>query len=329
MTGASATCARVWQSWLPNSRTGAGRLLLAVPAALAGVALAWVLARPDGSDAAAAIRVLSDLLGSTVLGLCVLDLLQRRDRRPVIARSRLWRPIAAAAGAWSVTEAVLLVAAAAQAASVTAGTLTPSAFGRFVAQINVGQLGAAAVAAAAGVTVAAAAAYRRDAHWSLTPFAAVAAVALLMRPVSGHMSTQTLGSVLVAVHVLAAALWLGPLIALTLLLRRRGEWATLLPRYSDLAWKCVAALTVTGVVTAAARLGGLDALVGTGYGRILLAKTLGLLALVALGWWWRRTWVPAAAAHRTAERSSLRNAVIEVTALAFVFGLAAALATTG
>lgn len=329
MTGGSAARAPFWQLWPPERRTGAERLLLAVPAALAGVGLAWLLAAPAGPDAAATIRVLADLLGSTVLGLCVLDLLQRGDRRPAVPRPLLWRPLAVTAGAWAVTEAALLVAEAAQTSEVAAGALSPAAFGRFVAQISVGQLGAAAVACTVAVAAVAAVGYRRGAQWPLTPIAAVAAVALLARPVTGHMSAQTLGSVLVAVHVLAAALWLGPLLAMALLLRGRGAWATLLPRYSDLAWKCVAALAVTGVVDAAVALGGVGALVDTGYGRILLAKAVGLAGLTALGWWWRRTWVPAAAGHRTPERDSLRRATVEIAALAVVFGLAAALATTG
>lgn len=329
MTGGFAARARVWLSWLPNSRTGAERLLLTVPAGLAGVALAWALATPDGPDASAAVRVFADLLGATVLGLCVLDLLQRGERRPVVPRSRLWRPLAITAGAWALTEVALLVAAAAETSETAAGTLTPGDFGRFVTEISVGQLGVAAIVCTTAIAVAATVAYRRDAGWSPTPIAAVAAVALLARPVTGHMSAQLLGSALVAAHALTAALWLGPLAAMALLLRGRGAWAALLPRYSDLAWKCVAVLTVTGVVDAAVALGGVGALVDTGYGRILLAKSLCLTGLVVLGWWWRRHWVPAATAHRTPERDSLRRATLEVTALALVFGLAAALATTG
>ena len=285
-----------------------------------------MLARPDGPDPVATVRTLSDLLASTVLGLCVLDWLQRDERRPVVPRPELWRPMAAVAGGWALTELVLLVAAT---AATTTGPLTPSALSRFVRDISAGQVGAATLVAAASVAIAAAVAFRRTATWPTAPFAAVAAVALLARPVTGHMSVQTFGSVLVAAHVLAAALWLGPLTAMALLLRGRRAWAALLPRYSDLAFPTVVVLAVTGFVDAAVTLGGVDALVGTGYGRILLAKSAALAGLIALGWWWRRTWVPAAAGHRVSEQDSLRHAVAEVTALAVVFGLAAALATTG
>ncbi|MFC9786814.1 CopD family protein [Rhodococcus sp. NPDC127528] len=312
----------------PARRTSPGLLLLAAPAGLAGVGLAWLLAAPDGPEASSLIRVLADCLGATVLGVTVLAWLQRSQRRPVLDRSALWRPLAALAGAWTVAEAALLVAAAAETSEVGASALSSTAFGRFVGQISAGQIGAAVVACTAAVAVLAAAAFRRGAAWPLTPVAVLATVALLARPVTGHMSAQALGSVFVAAHVLAAALWLGPLAAMALLLRARGAWAVLLPRYSDLAWRCVAALAVTGVVDAAVKLGDVEALVLTGYGRILLAKVAALIGLGALGWWWRRNWVPAAGAHRVTADDSLRRAVVEVVAMAVAFGLAAALATT-
>ncbi|MFD4180850.1 CopD family protein [Rhodococcus sp. NPDC058514] len=303
-------------------------LLLAAPAGLAGVGLAWLLAAPAGPDPSSLIRVLAVLLGSAVLGLAALEWLQRSDRRPVIPRAELWRPVAALAGAWTLAEVALVVAAAAETTETGAGALSSTTFGRFLGDISAGQIGAATVACTAAIAVIAALAFRRHADWPVTPVAVLAAVALAARPVTGHMATQVLGSLLGAAHALAAALWLGPLVAMALLLRARGAWATLLPRYSDLAWRCVAVLAVTGVIDAAVRLGGPGALVGTGYGRIVLAKAAALLALGALGWWWRRTWVPAAGAHRVQADDSLRRAVLEVLAMAVAFGLAAALATT-
>ncbi|RZL62905.1 MAG: copper resistance protein CopD, partial [Rhodococcus sp. (in: high G+C Gram-positive bacteria)] len=64
------------------------------------------------------------------------------------------------------------------------------------------------------------------------------------------------------------------------------------------------------------------------YGRVILAKIVAIAMLVALGWWWRRTWVVASAAHRMSSDGSLRRAIGEVVFMAIAFGLAAALATT-
>lgn len=322
MTDASSGArAPVW--WSPPHRRTTALCLLG---GLVGIALAWLLAGPNGPDPAAAVQVLADLAGSTVLGLCVLDWLQRDERRPVVPRPNLWRPIAVVAGGWALVELLLLVVTA---TATTTGPLTTATLTRFVREVSSGQVGASVVAVSASIAIAAAVAFRHAATWPTAPFAVVTAAGLLVRPVTGHMSVQPLGSVLVAAHVLAAALWLGPLVAMALMLRGRRAWAALLPRFSELAVVAVVLLTATGVVDAAVALGGVDALVGTGYGRILLAKAVALAGLLALGWWWRRTWVPAAVGHRIAERDSLRRAVTEVTALAVVFGLAAALATTG
>ncbi|MDJ0481945.1 CopD family protein, partial [Rhodococcus pyridinivorans] len=129
--------------------------------------------------------------------------------------------------------------------------------------------------------------------------------------------------------VLAAAVWFGVLVALAVTVRGRGAWAELLPRYSQLALRCVVALVITGVVDAAVRLGSVSALLGTGYGRVVLAKAIVLCALLGLAWNWRRNWLPAAASHRLPEEESLRNAVLEVCAMSVALGLAAGLATTG
>jgi putative copper resistance protein D len=61
---------------------------------------------------------------------------------------------------------------------------------------------------------------------------------------------------------------------------------------------------------------------------VILAKIVAIAMLVALGWWWRRTWVVASAAHRMSSDGSLRRAIGEVVFMAIAFGLAAALATT-
>jgi putative copper resistance protein D len=142
------------------------------------------------------------------------------------------------------------------------------------------------------------------------------------------MSQQPFGSVLAAVHALAASAWFGLLIALALVVRTRGEWAVALPRYSAVALPLIAAVAVTGIVNGLVRLHGITPFVTTGYGRILLAKTIVLIGLLGLGWWWRRSWVPQATNHRMRAEESLRRAVIEVVVMGIAFGLAATLAVT-
>lgn len=303
-------------------------LLFAVLTALAGVAVGWLLATPDGPSPTSVVRVLAVGLGATAFGLAAWQWLQRDERRPALDAGLLWQTTAAVAGAWTAAETVLLVLEAAEAEGRSRFAVAPETVIDFVRVVNTGRLGAATVVCAALVALISAIAYRRSLPWPAAPVLALAGLALIARPISGHMSQQTLGSLLDAGHVLAAATWFGMLAALALTAGSRGAWSTLLPRYSTVAWRCVWVLAATGVVNAAVRLGGVAPLVTTGYGRVVLAKVAALAALVAAGWWLRRTWVAPAAAHRMGADASLRRAVGESAAMAIAFGLAAALATT-
>src|SRR5262245_60277949 len=93
-----------------------------------------------------------------------------------------------------------------------------------------------------------------------------------------------------ALHVLAAGVWVGGLLPLALLLRAAWTiegadgrpYAVLAARcFSRAALACVAILAVTGALLAAVHVGSVAGLVGTRYGRLLLAKLL-LLALALL-----------------------------------------------
>lgn len=300
-------------------------LASAVLTALAGVGVAGLLASPSPTSA---VRVLAVGLGATVFGLAGWLWLQRGDRRPALDPAPVWQCAGALAGAWTVTESVLVVLEAAEAEGRSRVAVSPGTLADFVTVTVAGRLGVATVAVTALITLMAAAGYRRGLPWPAAPVLALSGLALIARPISGHMSQQTLGSLLDAAHVLAAATWFGMLVALALTARSRGTWATLLPRYSTIAWRCVWVLAVTGVVDAAVRLGGVAPLVTTGYGRVVLAKAAVLAALLAAGWWLRRTWVGPASAHRMTADASLRRAVGESAAMAIAFGLAAALATT-
>ncbi|WP_433197226.1 CopD family protein [Nocardia sp. CA-107356] len=296
-------------------------LLLVVPAGLLGVALALILAIPAPAQSASIVRVIADCAGATVLGLAALPRLHDRLRPP-------WRVLAILAGIWCVTEFAVLVFEAAAVVGVPLGRLTGGQFGNFLVEISGGQVGIAVLVGSGAVAGYSALAFRRPETASADLVLVFAAVALALRPITGHMSQQPFGSVLAAVHALAAAAWFGLLVALALVVRTRGEWAVTLPRYSAVALPMVGVVAVSGIVNGLVRVGGITPFVTTGYGRILLAKTLVLVGLLALGWWWRRTWVPLATSHRMQAESSLRRAVVEVAVMSVAFGLAATLAVT-
>lgn len=296
-------------------------LLLVVPLGLIGAALAWALAASDPVQAEAPVRALADCAGATVLGLAALPRLSERLGTP-------WRTVTVLAGVWAAMEFTMLVLEAAEVQGLPVRKLTAPDFGDYLTTVSGGQIGIALLIGTGAVAAYGAFGFRRPEQATPDLVLVFTAVTLTLRPITGHMSQQTLGSVLAAVHALAAAAWFGTLLALALTVRTRGEWAVLLPRYSNWALPLAVAVTVTGVINGLVRIGGLEPFVTTGYGRILLAKTVLLIALLALGWWWRRTWVPIASDHRMDAESSLRRAIAEVLGMAVVFGLAATLAVT-
>jgi putative copper resistance protein D len=132
----------------------------------------------------------------------------------------------------------------------------------------------------------------------------LAALLLAALALAGHAaaSSATAISLVVAadaLHLLAAGAWLGSLPAFLLLLSRLEQRADRFAlagaaarRLSALGIVSVACLVATGLVSSVYLLGGVPALLGTPYGRLLSAK-LGLFALM-LGFAAanRRRWIP-------------------------------------
>ena len=139
------------------------------------------------------------------------------------------------------------------------------------------------------------------------------------------------------VHVGAAALWLGGLVGLAMVLARRSAdtvdaTAGIIGRFSQMALWSVLALTVAG--TALTVIGSdaeLHAIVSTTWGRLVLAK-IGLAAIViAVAAWNRRSLVPALVrgdepdTRPTRWRRLLRAVRVEVVILVVVVCLTAIL----
>ncbi|MFE3225647.1 copper resistance D family protein [Nocardia sp. NPDC059228] len=296
-------------------------LALVIPIALAGAALAWALAATDPVQTEAPVRVLADCAGATVLGLAALPRLSDR-------LTPRWRPLTVLAALWAAMEFAMLALEAAEVQGMTARRLSAAQFGDYLAHVSGGQIGIALLIGSGTVAIYSAFGFRRPDRATGDLVLVFTAVTLALRPITGHMSQQPLGSVLAALHALAAGAWFGLLLALALTVRTRGEWAVLLPRYSAWAMPLVVTVMVTGVINGLVRIGGVSPLFTSGYGRILLAKTVLLAVLLGLGWWWRRSWVPKVADHRMTADDSLRRAIAEVLVMALVFGLAGTLAVT-
>ncbi|WP_235632213.1 CopD family protein [Mycolicibacterium rutilum] len=292
----------------------------------AAAVLAWALAYPQGSLADTAVRVLADVAAVLALGLAVVPMLDGdRHRDEIAARAR--GPLTAAAALWVLAELARLLIAAAQAAAVRVDRLGVHTAVDFTSGTAAGRAGALAVGAAVVVCISAAVA-PRSAPTTVVATGA-AAVGVAARQLSGHFAESSLGGLAVTAHTLAAALWCGALAALVLTVDHRGQWARMLPRFSQLSLACVVVLLIGGVVAAAERLAVPADLYTTGYGRLLLAKVVMTVVLITLGWRNRTMWVPAARAHRATAVVSRTRSYVETGLMIVALALAAGLAVTG
>ena len=123
--------------------------------------------------------------------------------------------------------------------------------------------------------------------------AGAAGAALLLTPgVAGHAATGSLVVLAVPfdlVHMAAAAVWFGGLaiLATTVLApqKDRGDpslFATVLPRYSQWALGAVVAIAVSGGFAAWRQIGSLTAVTTTPFGRLVVAKTVLFVVVVAV-----------------------------------------------
>ncbi|MBM7081301.1 copper resistance CopC/CopD family protein [Micromonospora humidisoli] len=161
---------------------------------------------------------------------------------------------------------------------------------------------------------------------------ALGAAGLFTWPLAGHPAASPAPAVSVlvdAVHLGSMAVWLGGLVMLAGFLLRRAderELGAILPIWSRWAALAVAALLLAGVVQGLIEVASVEALTGTTYGRLLLAK-IGLFALVVAVAAYSRQLVR----RRTAAARPLpvRRAVwVELAVTAVILGVTATLVQT-
>jgi putative copper resistance protein D len=288
--------------------------------------LAWSLAREQNSPALTLVRTVADGSAVITFGLAAVPMLDIDRYRGVLIR-RATGPLTIAGAVWLVAELLRLGAAAAQAAGVPVARLSVHTTVDFALHTAAGRSGLFSTVAA-GLVCAASVAAPRSATTNVA-VAGFAAAGVAARPLTGHLAESGVGGVAVAVHTLAAALWCGALAALVLTVEHRGQWARVLPRFSQLSLLCVVALLVGGVVAAAVTIGSPSQLYATGYGRLLSAKVVVTVVLVVLAYRNRTMWLPAARSHRATAVVSRSRALFELAIMAIALTLAAALAVTG
>lgn len=200
---------------------------------------------------------------------------------------------------------VLWTAWAALATGATSGLLAqgPYAVGLGLSALTDGSLlrevletdGGRAIAVRLGLLVLAAVALVSVGAWgSHAPrrSPSLLALAFLSGPLAGtfalagHANAGDLRSVATAVdalHLVAVSVWIGGLVALALLLRRL-DLRTVLPRWSRVATGAVVVMVATGSFASWREVRSLDAVLTTDYGRLLVAKLLLVVTMLALAW---------------------------------------------
>ncbi|MEY1676850.1 copper resistance D family protein [Gordonia sp. ABKF26] len=281
-----------------------------------GLMVSYVLARPDGPDLVAVPTTLALGVSVVLLGLGAL---------PTVDAEPSTRVIGLLAGVWVL------------ATLVGAWVRTADRAGIEVLDVKAGDFGDVLfsgapemVALVAGLLVLA---------WVVLDLltgveipvlvvGALAAIGVLATSIAGHAGNDSWGPFLIGAHALAAAWWCGLLAAMLISVRGRSGWARSLPVFSGRAPWAVGVLTVTGLISGLVEIDGPANLASSGYGRILLAKAVVLVILVALAAWHRRRWLPAVQRHRSSETASVRAAVVELAIMAVALGLAAGLSAT-
>ncbi|GAA4785198.1 cytochrome c oxidase assembly protein [Actinomycetospora chlora] len=159
--------------------------------------------------------------------------------------------------------------------------------------------------------------------------AGLALAGLLPLALTGHSaggSDHDVATNSLLLHVLAAAVWVGGLVAVVTHLAAGGRHPALAARrFSAVALVCWIVLAASGVLNALVRISPGDLVTST-YGVLVLVKILALVALGAFGAWHRRHSLPAIERGETA--ALVRFGGLEVLLMAATIGVAVALGRT-
>ncbi|USQ80494.1 CopD family protein [Ornithinimicrobium faecis] len=258
------------------------------------------------------------LVGAGVAAFSVLFL--PRERAADAARGRLRRlvraaVVVAAVGWWAAVPLVAIYQLGVPASALAdASTWAALAAWEYAVPSAV----VVGLALAAAQVPSAAAPGRRRAALVL----AACALALAAPALTGHTraaSPEVLAIGADVLHLVAAAVWLGGLVSIVLVLgdlaARGDSGAVVIARFSAGAAWVLAVLVVVGLLQAWWIAGSVQALMDTSYGTVLLIKVIVALVAVAIGAWNRRVLLPRLrAATQRKDRQASASALVRATA---------------
>ncbi|WP_433511558.1 cytochrome c oxidase assembly protein [Nonomuraea sp. CA-143628] len=286
----------------------------------AGLLTRWGLPLAKLAADLAAITTVGMLLTAAVLLPSDKGLLPGQAKR--YARSASW-----AALAWAAATALAMLFTLSDVLATPAARLTGTEALSFISTVPQGTTMLLVLLLAACI-----AGFARDVV-SLNSAAGLLAAALLglLPPVlTGHSASSPNHAMAITglgLHLVALALWVGGLVAVTVHAQRgHADLPLVVGRFSRLAAWCLPGVAVSGVAGAAARLTEFGQLVSSSYGVLILAKATALAVLGGFGWLHRRHTLMALRAGRP--RAFARLAVGEVVVMAATVGLAVVLSRT-
>jgi putative copper export protein len=229
-------------------------------------------------------KMLGNITAAVTIGTLFLTCFALSRDRPEFERAM---DIAAgAAGAWTVASAATSFFTFLSVANVPV-TLDEQ-FGRtlafFLTDTELGRAWLTTTLIAAAVTVLS---FVLRNIWALVALTLLAGGGLIPLAQQGHAAGSSGHDAAVtdlALHLEGASVWLGGLVALVLLRStlEKGRIGVVLARYSTIAIVCFVVVAVSGIGSAALRIGDWAAL-STGYGVLVLVKTFALVALGLFG----------------------------------------------
>lgn len=234
-----------------------------------------------------------------------------------------------ASGVWAVCAALLVPLTISDVSGHAVADISPARMWSLAGLITNASAWRWTAILAAVITVASLSVLR----WSWTPVLAAASVATLIPlGLTGHSSaggSHDLATNGLLIHLVAASLWAGGLLALLAhALRGGGHLGLAARRFSMVALWCWVAMAVSGLVNALVRVQPSD-LLSTDYGRLVTAKFFALCLLGVLGWRQRRVSVAALQADPSHGRGALlRLTLIEAAVFGLTFGIAVGLGRT-
>jgi putative copper resistance protein D len=272
------------------------------------------------------VRAIHDLAAASTVGLLVVAATIIPEARHTSRRITAARYACASGVVWVVAGLVGLVFSF---SSLSGTALSDPSFGiqlqTFIFQLEFLRVAAISTGLALIVTIGAALVQRRSGMLAL---AAVSILAVLPLSLSGHAAGTTGHDTAVnslAVHLVAAVLWVGGLLALAMLRPMLGTaLGVSVRRYSTLAGWCFGAVAVSGVANAWIRVGSIGNL-ATGYGVLVILKVLALVTLGIAGWAQRSRVVNRIGADPLAGRLFGQLALFELVVMGAAFALGTAL----